>query len=83
MKKTIWRLLALALLLAAVVLAGGERAEADTWEGWSYKVDGDTAIITDYSGAGGDVVIPASLGGKPVTAIDENALHDCGQLTSA
>ena len=35
-----------------------------------------TVIITDYKGLGGDIVIPAQLGGKPVTEIDRTAFQE-------
>jgi hypothetical protein len=38
--------------------------------------------ITDYRGPGGAVVIPDSIGGKPVKKIDDWAFYYCKSLTS-
>ncbi len=47
-----------------------------------YTVFQGEAIITAYHGAGGDVVIPDTLGTFPVAAIDEGAFRECLSLTS-
>ncbi|MDR1778755.1 MAG: leucine-rich repeat protein, partial [Clostridiales Family XIII bacterium] len=47
-----------------------------------YTVSGGTATITGYTGAGGDIVIPKSLGGTPVTSIWYDAFYGCTSLTS-
>lgn len=39
-------------------------------------------LITKYIGASGDMVIPAEIDGKPVTAIGEHAFHGCTALTT-
>jgi len=39
-------------------------------------------IITGYSGGGGAIVIPSSIGNLPVTSIGENAFQDNASLTS-
>jgi hypothetical protein len=36
---------------------------------YTYIVSGDAATITGYTGAGGDIIIPDTLGGYPVTTI--------------
>ncbi|MBR3764322.1 MAG: leucine-rich repeat protein [Clostridia bacterium] len=43
-------------------------------------VDGGVSI-TRYFGPGGEVVIPASIGGKTVVEIGEDAFGDCGKIT--
>jgi hypothetical protein len=59
----IW--LAIAILLAA--------AEAFAQTEADYTFDAATGTITQYSGWDTEVVIPAAIGGKPVTAIGDNA----------
>ena len=43
--------------------------------------DGEVTIL-GYTGAGGEVVIPATLGGYPVTAIGFQAFYNCTSLIS-
>lgn len=49
---------------------------------FSYRIEDGAAIIWGYSGEGGDVVIPAELGGYSVTAIEAYAFERCITLTS-
>ena len=76
---------------AAVALAGAAWA-ADTWyDGskytWTYVINGDEAMIGDGTDVAinplpdDDVTIPATLGGKPVTWIAQNAFKNCDALT--
>lgn len=61
---------------------------------WSYRIDGDTAEIYKESeipgwrGAAavspspkGDLTVPSSLGGKPVTRLGDDAFRECVALT--
>ena len=62
-------------------------AHADTWTDgagytWSYAISGGAATITGVSPAQGDIAIPSTLGGKPVTNIGSSAFFDCSGLTS-
>ncbi len=41
-----------------------------------------TGTVTGYTGSGGDVVIPAKIGGIDVTAIGEQAFNHCYDITS-
>src|SRR5437868_13707432 len=45
-------------------------------------VDDSTATITDYTGPGGAVIIPATIDGLLVTGIGDYGFSDCGGLTS-
>src|SRR6478609_7428726 len=49
---------------------------------FSYTVQNGTITITGYSGPGGAVGIPATIGGLPVTSIGIFAFFAIGSLTS-
>ena len=40
----------------------------------------DEAMIVGYVGTGGDIVIPDTLGGNPVTIVGNNAFYQCDIL---
>ena len=44
--------------------------------------NGSAVTITNYTGAGGNVIIPSVMGGRPVTAIGTNAFNGLTTLTS-
>jgi hypothetical protein len=74
--------LAFLLLAAAAVLPSPVALAQTASEHFTYIVVDNKAIITDYSDAGPkDVVIPATLGGHPVTEIGEQSFRG-GELTS-
>ena len=70
----VFRRLASRVLLVLVCLSGLAKAD--------YNFDSATGTITGYTGAGGAVVIPASIDGTPVTAIGENAFNRVYTITS-
>ena len=82
----------LMMVVAAVAVAFGACAETETVGGytWTYRINGDTAVIGgDFYDAAvispsptGAVIIPDTLGGKPVTSIGETAFYNCTNLTS-
>jgi len=47
-----------------------------------FVTNNDSITITGYAGAGGDVVVPDTLGGLPVTVIGTNAFYACSSLTN-
>ena len=49
---------------------------------YTYEITDDQATITKYSGSGGDVEIPPTLNGYPVTAIGDVAFAGLSSLTS-
>lgn len=57
-------------------------AEAQQSGDFTYMVTNGTAIITGYTGAGGNVVIPTAISGFTVTSIGDGAFDECGALTS-
>lgn len=64
------------LLLSASVVSAAKSG------GYTYTTSGGKATITDVdTSIAGDVVIPSSLGGCPVTAIADNAFFLCKSIT--
>ena len=57
-------------------------AKAATENGFVYEVEAGKAEITNYTGEGGFVTIPSTLGGCPVTSIGYEAFIDRTGLTS-
>ena len=49
---------------------------------FDFSVTFGKVTITRYKGIGGDVVIPDTIDGRPVTAIGESAFACCTVLTS-
>ena len=71
------------LVLSLAFWANGPRASADQFGDFTYTDDGTSITITDYpESAIGAVVIPATIAGKPVTAIGVLAFLNCGEITS-
>ena len=64
------RLALLLLLLPAAVQAQ-----------FNYTTNKGTITITQYTGPGGDVTIPDTINGLPVTSIGDEAFYDCISLT--
>lgn len=67
--------------LCAVVLFLGTTAKAAE-EDYEYTVENGEACITAYCGMDTDVVIPAELGGYPVTSIGDYAFYACMDILS-
>ncbi len=80
-KRVLSVLLSVALLLCVVPL-GTLSVSAETSGDYTYSVSNGEVTVTGYLGAGGDVVIPDTLGGYPVTGIDGSAFEGCSSLTS-
>ena len=57
MKKTLF----IGLLVSVTMLLFGMSASALTEGDWEFKLLDDQAVITDYLGDGGDVVIPSTI----------------------
>lgn len=68
-----WRLLPLLLLL---LLSATVHAQ------FQYTVDQGKVTITGYTGPGGTVVIPDTIGGLAVTRVGNAAFRGCTSLTS-
>ena len=76
------RLFVVAMSAAFTLLAFVQIAAADSDGTYTYTVGSVAATITSYSGPGGDVSIPATLGGEPVVAIGPQTFYDRGDITS-
>ena len=64
------------MMLCGAALFAQTEADFDT------KAEGNGVVITKYKGAGGAVVIPATIGGKAVTGIGSYAFYFRDSLTS-
>jgi fibronectin type 3 domain-containing protein len=81
--KVLSTILILLLLLGAFFVIAPDTAIADQDGDYAYIVSGSpaAATITAYSGAGGAITIPSTLGGFPTVAIGDNAFESSA-LTS-
>ena len=82
MKSLKWRVGWLSVAWAC--LAGQAFADMATVDGveWSYSVSDGAATVTGANPSSGDLEIPDTLGGVPVTGIASNAFVNCNELTS-
>ena len=80
MKKYFSLFLCLILLFGLLPLAAPARA--DSSGDWEYEITDGKATITNYTGSGGKVTIPSTLGGKPVCCIGRYAFYGCSSVTS-
>ena len=83
-KKAISLLLAVLMISSMFFCAGvtGFAADSDILEYLTYEINDGEVIITDCdSSISGEVVIPDTIEGYPVTAIDRYAFFDCELLT--
>ncbi len=77
-KKLSAAIVAAALLLSLHPLVALAAISGD----FVYSVSNGKAIITEYTGDGGTVVIPSTLGGYPVAGIGDWAFSQCDGLSS-
>jgi hypothetical protein len=69
------------LLFCVFVCIAGFVA-AQTEADFDTKAEGSGVVITGYKGKGGDVAIPATIGGKAVVGIGDNAFSESYGLAS-
>ena len=82
MKKLWFILITIAIVLGAFMLMP-LKADAETEGVLTYTVSNGEATITDCdTSVSGDLVIPSTLGGYPVTSIGDSAFEGCSNLTS-
>ncbi|MBR3423964.1 MAG: leucine-rich repeat protein, partial [Clostridia bacterium] len=83
MKKRFFR--AITLLLAAAVVLGmlvfSPVASAESSGGWVYEVINGGALIVGYYGPAGDITVPSSIGGYPVTGLNGELFMDNKSIT--
>ena len=71
------------LVLSALILASAFHAAFGATEGvWTYTLANNLVTVTGYTGTGGAVIMPTTLGGYPVTAIGSSAFYNKTTLTS-
>lgn len=63
------RLIFLLCLVAFIVLFPLSTLAVNQEGDYDYDISNGKAIITKYTGSGGNVTIPSKLGGYPVTSI--------------
>lgn len=71
------RLFMLLLMLCLLFSSAWAQTEAD----FSYSIVDGKAKITGYTGSASDLILPDTLGGYPVTAINYCAFRNCASLT--
>ncbi len=81
-KKLTSVLLAIALLLTFIPISAVSVSAANSGGDYAYTVSDGKTTITDYTGSGGVITIPSTLGGYPVTSIGKSAFSGCDSLTS-
>lgn len=83
MKKLLSIILAVALMLCALPLGAFTLTASAATEGYyTYEISNDAATITDVDESiSGDITIPSTLGGYPVTSIGNHAFSGCSNLT--
>ena len=68
-KRAMSIVLSATMLIAILCIAPATAAAETTDDGLIYTVANNEVTITGYNGAGGDLVIPAEIGGNPVTEL--------------
>lgn len=71
-----------AILAAFLFIAAVLPSQAQQFDDFTYTATATEVIITGYTGTGGAVTIPSSIGGLPVTDIWSNAFNQKTTLTS-
>ncbi|MDR0638004.1 MAG: leucine-rich repeat domain-containing protein [Spirochaetaceae bacterium] len=72
----------MAVVMGFVLTVWGAALFAQTAADFDTKAAGNGVVITKYKGAGGNVVIPATIGGKAVVGIGEEAFPSNESLAS-
>ena len=64
------------MTICVVSLLSSSLSHAAVSGDFTYTDRGDTITITRYNGTGGDIIIPDTIDGKPVTTIGSYAFMD-------
>ena len=88
MMKRLIAVLALAFA-TAIPLMADTWTDPDTGYTWMYRINGETVEVVNPSyyaaispSPNGNVAVPNTLGGMPVTCIGDSAFYNCSDLTS-
>ncbi|MCQ2440666.1 MAG: leucine-rich repeat domain-containing protein [Clostridia bacterium] len=82
LKKIFALIISLVLILSIIPLGAFTVSAVDYQDGdYTYSVENGNATITKYNGRDGDITIPSTLGGYPVTDIGDDAFYGCKSLT--
>lgn len=65
------------LAVMAILLCFSSQVQAAQEGDYTYAITDGQAQITEYLGTGGEVAVPTTLGGVPVTSIGDQAFSDC------
>ena len=82
MKRLTAVLASVALVLLSVSGMAINASALTTIDGIVFTLDGNSAVVTDYTGSASQVTIPDTLGGKAVTAVADNAFDRNTTVTS-
>lgn len=82
-KRAMSIVLSATMLIAVLCIAPATAAAETTDDGLTYTVANEEVTITGYTGAGGAVVIPAEIEGKPVTELANGAFAVAANAAAA
>ena len=72
----------LVCMICCITTMADNWTDPETGYTWSYTVSDNSATIGENKWATGDLVIPATINGFPVTSIGTQAFHGCSGLTA-
>ena len=75
-------ILLFSIVMIVILLSCSSQGQAAQSGDYTYTIIDGKVQITKYTGVGGDVTIPDSLGGIPVTSIGYRSFWNCSSLTS-
>jgi len=76
MKPRVW-----CMLVGVLLVVGQPAAQAGQFGDFTCESSGTAVTITKYTGPGGDVTIPDTIEGLPVSSVGYQAFRDCVSLT--
>jgi len=80
--KTMRKLIQTCLLLTVLLALSTTARAQSVYQGFGYMITNSTVIITNYTGTGGAVTMPATINGLPVVGIGAYAFAGNTNLTS-
>jgi uncharacterized repeat protein (TIGR02543 family) len=82
MKRNLLKFVPMLVVIIFLMAQFPQQIAAEISENYTYTRSVDSVSIDKYTGPGGDVAIPESLGGWPVTAISDSAFWGTSGITS-